>query len=244
MKKLLFGIAALVWFAITASVWWAYTSLDSQVASVIRRYGSEITGVPIGLSHAKINPIDGKAALYGLVIGNPDSFKTKQALSLSEISMTLDIGSLTTDVILIKELTLIKPEITYEYASGKSNLDVLQQNIERSIGQERDTRKNRRNSKSGKKLIIEHLYVKNATARMSTELLGGEAVSVPIPDLHLQDIGRKSDGVTADEVTKQILGPIIQRVSTAMAAVGVHATSKTIQKAVDSATQAIKDLFK
>ncbi|MBS0165319.1 hypothetical protein ACYX34_09005 [Nitrospira sp. CMX1] len=217
---------------------------ERHISSAIRYYGPDITGVSVTLSNAKINPLDGKAALYGVVLGNPDGFKTKQALSLGEVGVTLDIGSLTTDVIRIKELTLIKPEITYEYASGKSNLDVLQQNIERSIGQEQDTRKNRRDSESGKKLIIKHVHVKNATARMSTELPGGEAVSVPIPDLHLQDIGRKSDGVTAGEVTKQILGPIIQRVSTAMVAVGVHTTSKTIQNAVDSATQTIKDLFK
>ncbi|HMS86188.1 MAG TPA: hypothetical protein PKD12_21320 [Nitrospira sp.] len=40
--------------------------------------------------------------------------------------MTLDIGSLTTDVIRIKELILIKQEIPYECASGGSTLDVFQ----------------------------------------------------------------------------------------------------------------------
>lgn len=241
MKKLLFGIATLVLLAITASVWWAYTSLDAQVASAIRRYGSEITGVPIGLSQANMNPIDGKAALYGLVIGNPDGFKAKQALSLGEISMTLDISSLATDVIRIKALTLIKPEITYEYASGTSNLDVLQRNIARSIGH---NKQQTQPSKSRKKLVIEHLYVKNATAHLSGELLTGKGVSVSIPDMHLQDIGRKSEGVTAGEVTKQILSSIVQQVSTAMTSAGVHTATQTIQKAVDSTSQTIKKLFK
>lgn len=241
MKKFLIGIAALFLIAITGSLWWLSNSLDTQVASAIRRYGSEITGVPIGLSQANMNPIDGKAALYGLVIGNPDGFKAKQALSLGEISMTLDISSLATDVIRIKALTLIKPEITYEYASGTSNLDVLQRNIERSIGH---NKQQTQPSKSRKKLVIEHLYVKNATAHLSGELLTGKGVSVSIPDMHLQDIGRKSEGVTAGEVTKQILSSIVQQVSTAMTSAGVHTATQTIQKAIDSTSQTIKKLFK
>jgi uncharacterized protein involved in outer membrane biogenesis len=241
MKKLLISIAALGVVTIAGSLWWLHNSLDAQVASAIRRYGPEITGVSISLSKTTINPLDGRAALYGLVVGNPDGFKTNQALSLDEISLTLDIRSLTTDVIRIKELTLLKPAITYEYAAGGSNLDVLRRNIERAIGH---NKQKAQRSESGKKLIIEHLYVKSASAHVSAELLNGEAVSLPIPDVHLQDIGKKSDGVTAGEVTNQILVSIVQQVSAAMTAAGIHTATNTIQIAVDSATQVLKGLFK
>lgn len=65
MKKLLLGIAALGLIVIAGSLWWVYNSLDAQVPSAIRRYGSEITGVSISLSKAKIDPLGAKAALYG-----------------------------------------------------------------------------------------------------------------------------------------------------------------------------------
>ena len=149
MKKLLLEIAAFALIAITGSLWWVYNSLDSQVASAIRRYGSEITGVPVSLSSIHIAIADGRATLRGLVVGNPDGFKTKCALSLGEISMALDIGSFTRDVITIKELTLIRPEVTYEYTSSGSNLDVLQRNIERSIARQRGSTKKTQDSESG-----------------------------------------------------------------------------------------------
>lgn len=244
MKKLLVGIAALGLIAVAGSLWWLYNSLDVQVATAIRRYGPEITGVQIRLSKAEIDPLNGKAALHSLVVGNPDGFKTKQALSLGEISMTLDIGSLTTNVIRIKELTLTKPEVTYEHASGGSNLDVLQRHIERTISQQGRDRKNPQDSGPSKKLIIEHLYMKKSTASVSTELLNGETVSIPIPDLHLQNIGKKSNGATAGEATRQILGSIIQQVGTAVASLGVNTVGNTIQKGVDTATKTIKDLLK
>ncbi len=61
MKKLLISIAALGVVAIAGSLWWLHNSLDTQVASAIRQYGPEITGVPISLSKTTINPLDGKA---------------------------------------------------------------------------------------------------------------------------------------------------------------------------------------
>jgi hypothetical protein len=244
MKELLLGIAAIGLLAITGGLWWAYNSLDTQVASAIRQYGQEITGVPVSLSGASISVVDGRAALRGLVVGNPDGFKTKHALSLSEISMTLDIGSLTTDVIRIKELTLVKPEVTYEYASTGSNLDVLQRNIERSITQPRDNQKKTQDSESSKKLVIEHLYIKNGTASVSAELLTGDAVSVPIPDLHLRDIGKKSKGTSAGEAIRQIVGPLVQQVGTSVASRGLNTATKTIQKGMDAASKTIRGLLK
>jgi uncharacterized protein involved in outer membrane biogenesis len=244
MKKLLVGIVGVVFFAIAGSVWWLYNSLDSQAASAIRRYGPEIIGVPVSLSGAHIDPLDGKAAWYGLVVGNPGGFKAKHALSLGEISMQLDIGSLMTDVIRIKELTLVKPEIMYEYSSAGSNLDVLQHNIERYVSQQRGKTKKTQDSESGKKLVIEHLYIKNGTASVSAEILNGDVLSVPIPDLHLRDIGKKSNGTTAGEAVRQILGPLVQQVGAAVTSLDVKTAGKTIQKGVEAATQTIKDLFK
>jgi hypothetical protein len=193
---------------------------------------------------AHIAIADGRATLRGLVVGNPDGFKTKHALTMGEISMTLDIGSLTTDVIRIKEIMLIKPEITYEYASAGSNLDVLQRNIERSIAQQRGNAKKTQDSESGKKLVIEHLYIKNGTASASADVLNGDVLAVPIPDLHLQDIGKKSNGITTAEAMRQILGPVIQQVDISVASLGLNNVGKTIQKGVGAATRTIKDLFK
>ena len=244
MKKLLLGIAGLVVLATAGGLWWVYNSLDAQVASAIRRYGPEITGVPVSLSGVSISLADGRATLRGLVVGNPDGFKTKQALSLGEISMTLDMGSLTTDVIRIKELTFIKPEVAYEHASTGSNLDVLQRNVERSIARHRGGTKTAQDSEPGKKLVIEHLYIKHGTVSVSTDVLHGNVLSVPIPDLHLRDIGRKSNGATAGEAMQQILGPLVQQVGTSVASLGLNTVGKTIQKGVDAATQTIKDLFK
>ena len=90
--KILLGIALAVLLGIAGGAYWLYSSLDSLVASAIRQYGPEITGVSVKLSSANIKPADGTAALRGLLVGNPEGFKTEHALSLGEISMRLDTG--------------------------------------------------------------------------------------------------------------------------------------------------------
>jgi len=244
MKKILLGIAVVVLLGIAGGVWWLYSSLDSVVASAIRKYGPEITGVSVKLSSVKIVPADGTASLRGLVVGNPKDFKTDHALSLGEISMKLDIGSLTKDVVLIKEISIIKPDVSYEYAPGGSNLDVIQRNVNNYVAEKTGGKSESRDKGSGKKFIIENLYVKEGKAEVSAEILKGKKVSVSLPDLHLRDIGKKSNGATAGEVTKQVLGAITQSATKATSSLNLGATVETIKKSTESAGEKVKGMFK
>src|SRR3989304_3312426 len=130
-KRVLVGAAIVLVLALGGGVWWFYHSLDSLVASAIRTFGPEITGVSIHLDSVKIAPMDGRAALHGLVVGNPPGFKTDHALSLGEISMTLDLDSLAKDVIVIKQISIVKPDVSYELGTGGSNPDTITRNVGR-----------------------------------------------------------------------------------------------------------------
>lgn len=244
MKKILLGFAVVVLLGIAGGAWWLYSSLDSVVASAIRKYGPQITGVSVKLSSVKIVPADGTASLRGLVVGNPKDFKTEHALSLGEISMKLDIGSLTKDVILIKEISIIKPDVTYEYASGGSNLDVIQRNVDRYVADNLGGKNESKDKGASKKFIIENLYVKNGKANVSADILKSKTMLVQLPDLHLHDIGKKSNGATAGEAAKQVLGAITQSVTKATSSLNLGGAVDSAKKSADSAGEKIKGLLK
>jgi len=239
MKKILLGIAIVLLLAIGGGAWWLYSSLDSLVASAIRTYAPEILGVSVKLSGVSIKPADGSASLRGLVIGNPKGFKTAHALSLGEIDMTLDINSLTKDVILIKQISVIKPDIIYEKGSGGSNLDAIQHNVDSYVAAHGGGKSEAKDKGPGKKFIIENFYLKGAKAEVSAEILQGKEISVPIPDLHLTDIGKKSNGATAGEAAKQIVGAITQSVTKASAA-ALSGAVEGVKKGAEAATGKIK----
>ena len=60
--------------------------------------------------------------------------------------------------------------------------------------------------RGGKKLVVEHLYVRNGKVNISAPELQGKTASAALPDIHLADIGKKSDGATAGELAEQVLG--------------------------------------
>ncbi len=251
MKKILLGLVVVVLLGVGGGAWWLYSERDSLIADAIRTYGPQILGVPVKLGGVKTDVASQTAALHGLVIGNPAGFATPHALSLSAVSVKLDIGSLTKDVILIKEISVVKPDITYEHKSGGSNLDVIQRNAESYVakktaefGSGKDEKKDAGKKEPGKKLIIEHFYLKDAKANVSAEILKGKTMSVPVPDLHLTDIGKKTNGATAGEAAKQIISAItasVTKAASSLVSIDVEGLKK---KGTEAVSGALKGLFK
>jgi hypothetical protein len=246
MRKVLWITLAVVLLALGGGAWWFFHSLDSLVASAIRTYGPEITGVRVSLSSAKIQAVDGAAALRGLELGNPKGFKTERALSVAQISMRLDVASLTKDVVLIKEVSIEQPEVTYEYASGGSNLDVIQRQVEAYIAAKTGAKNVTKKSEPQreKKFIIEHLYIKGARANVSASLLQGKAVTLPIPDQHLIDIGKKAGGVSSAEATRQIVSAITKSVGNAVVPLNLGGAVESAKKGAATVADKVKGLFK
>ncbi|MDE2418137.1 MAG: hypothetical protein KGN32_10050 [Burkholderiales bacterium] len=245
MGKFLWAAVVVLVLIIGGGAWWLYRSLDQVVASAIRSYGPEITGVSVKLERFNIKPAEGMAALVGLELGNPKGFKTPRALAVGTISMQLDVASLTKDVVLIKEIVIEKPEVTYEYASGGSNLDVIQRNVEAYVASK--TGKNESTPKDNatqKKVIIEQVVIRDARAAVSAEILQGKAMTLVLPDMRLTDIGKKAGGVTPAEATRQVVGAISQSATKAVAPLNLGGAMDSIKKGVSSATDTVKGWFK
>jgi hypothetical protein len=80
--------------------------------------------------------------------------------------------------------------------------------------------------------------------------LGGKSATVPLPELHLQNIGTADKGVTAAELSKQILKPLLASVTKA-ATDAISGLGKGVQDIGKGATDELKksgkgiqDIFK
>ncbi len=243
MGKVLISMALLLAAVLAGGAWWLYNSLDSVVASAIRSYGPEITGVTVKLQGVKIQPAQGMASINGLQLGNPAGFKTPQALALGGISMELDVASLTKDVVLIKKIVIDQPSITYEHQSGGSNLEVIQRHIERAIAEKTGSSKAAQTGSKEKKFIIDRLSLRRAKAAVSTDWMQGKSMEVSLPDLHLADIGKKAGGATGAEVAKQVVGAMTQSIKTAPG-IKLDGVVDGVKKGAAGAVDAVKGFFK
>lgn len=241
MKKMLIGVAIVAVLAIGGVVYFA-SNIDSIIKAAVEKFGSEATKTEVTLSSVDLSLDSGAAALNGFRMGNPAGFKTDKAMSFGKVSIKIDTASLTSDVILIKEVIIAGPDITYESGDGGSNFDVIQKNVDayaKSLGAGGGDNKPDSDAEGGKKIIIEHLYVRDGKVALNSPLLLGKTVSVPLPEIHLKDIGKKKKGASPGEVASQLMDEITGSVAGAGKA-GVASAAKMAKEAMDGAKKMLE----
>lgn len=234
MKKLLVLLLVLGAVALGTTVWLS-RHLDSLVQQAIEDYAGPMTQAKVSVGAVKISPVDGKGSILQLTLGNPEGFKTAHALKVAQVDVELDIASLAQDVILIRRIAIVAPDVIYERGDQLSNFDALSQHIARSLGHEKGT------NKGAKKLIVELLTVRDAKVQASAAFLNGSTVTLPLPDITLRDIGRARGGATPGELGQEIAAALKSRLNAA-----AH-LERLLQPTTDSMGQwgaAVKGLFK
>ncbi len=247
MKRFLWGLLLVLLMAVGGGAWWAYHSRDALIASAIRTYGPQIAGVPVELSSVRLDPAQGTAVLQGLQLGNPKGFKTPSALRVDQVLLDLDVATLTSNVVHIRHVSILQPEVTYEHASGGSNLDVIQRNVEATLsnlgvgggGAQTD-----KAAGNGKKLIIDRFDILGAKAEVSATVLEGKTVTVSLTDVHLSDMGKKAGGISPAQATSQVLVAVRQAVTSAVTPLHLDGVVDAVKKGAASVVDSVKGFFK
>jgi hypothetical protein len=202
MKKIIIAIG-LVALIVIGSVIYVGTQLDSIVAGLIENEGSAATQTPVRVAGVEIKISEASAAISNLTVGNPAGF-SGNAIEMEGFSVSLDPSSLTTDTIVIKDVTV----------SG-ARLNVLQQGVSNNLNELLDNLRSLQQGDSetdgaGKKLIIDRFTLEGASAFLSAPDLA-EDREVSLPTIVVRDIGRSSNGATGAQVAQQILRPVIDK---------------------------------
>jgi uncharacterized protein involved in outer membrane biogenesis len=200
------------------------------MASAIRTYGPDMAGVSVKLSTLKIIAPDGTVVLRGLMLGNPKGFATDRALAVGEISMTVDVASLARDVVLIRKISILSPEVTYEYATGGSNIDVIQHNIDRYVAEHLGAKDNTAGNGPGKKLIIETLDIRGGKINVSAATLKDKTMKVELPAIQMHNIGTRTNGVTTGEMVQQIMGAVTYNATRAVSPLNLGGAVDPLQQ--------------
>jgi hypothetical protein len=228
---------------LTAVIIYIGGSIDSIVESGIEKYGSEILKARVRVDAVEISPQSGKGTLRGVSIGNPDGFETESAFKLDEVTITLDLGTVTGNPIVIKEIRVIAPQLTYEVNENGNNLGALQKNVAAYTGD--DTSKKTASAKEdtdeeeARKLVIEKLTIQNGTIGVSASSIQDGTAEVPLPNLEFKNIGKEKDGTTPGDVAAKLLDAVTQQVVVATAGLGL----KAVQDAAEESLKGVGDVL-
>ena len=228
MKKFLIIGVILIVAVVGVGAYVLLSSLDSVVKTAVEQIGSDATGTQVTLQGVEISPTDGHGALRGFRMTNPKGFAEGDAFKFNEISLTIDVSTVLSDPVVIKEVVIDKPEITYAIGTSSTNVDEIQKNVNDYASAEESASNGGTGgaSSEGPKIIIEDLYMRNGTVTVSAPGITAEKVSAPLPDIHLTDIGAEGNGATPGEVASLAMAAIAASAKQAVQSVDVDALLK------------------
>ena len=246
-KKIVLTLLALVVVAVVVVLFATIGSLDKIIEAGIEKYGSEMTAAEITLEEVTLDLSNGQASLRGLLVGNPEGFETEYLTSLDEINVILDLDSITTDPVVIKEINIQNPVFIYEMGVGGNNLDAILNNVKEYVGA-REESDEADGKSAGPKLIIDNVYIRDGTVSVSHKALKGKKMlTAPLPEIHIKDIGREEGGATPGEVAEKIISSVRSGATSAVATLNLDKVKQAggaIKESLGKAGEKLKGLFK
>jgi hypothetical protein len=260
-KRLIWGVGCLVVVGVVVLVV-VYMSLGRIVEKAIETAGPMVTKCPVTVDSVDLRPLRGRLRIQNLVIGNPEGFKTPHAFKVDEVRVSLQPGTVLSDLIHVQEVYINGPQITYEIGLGKTNIGTIQGNVDaflKTIAGEPGAEKPEEPVEptgSKKKVVIDTVKVENGQINLSGTILQGEALPVPLPTLALNDIG-KGQPVSGPQAAAEILNRILHGVLDAVKQSGkavidaakdlgesAKGVGEDLKKGVGGALGGVKGLFK
>ncbi len=214
MKKIL--IAGVVVIVVVAGIaFFALSNLGPIIKKSINTFGPQITKTNVKVEDVGISILSGQATIKKFLLGNPAGFKSGQAMTVASIYVDIDEGSITQNPIIINKIEILAPEITYEKIAGSDNFQTLLKNIKKSAKAEGKSAKksDAGQGKKGKKIIIDDVVIKGGKVHLVVAGLTDNKITAPLTDIHLTDIGRKTNGATAAQAFEQIFASLYTNIS-------------------------------
>ena len=219
MKKLIVRIVLGLIILLVLVVAGSLLFLGPIVKRGVEKVGPMVTKTSVKLDSATLSLLGGSGTLKGFVIGNPEGYKTPEAMKLGSVSLSIAPGSVLKEKKHIRSIKVEGPEITYETDLRGSNLGKLLDNVSGSAEQDKKApTKDQQTTKT--KLQVDEFVLTGAKVHVNASMLGSG--TVPLPEIRLKDLGQGPDGITPAELSKRVLAVILDETVKAVAANAIN----------------------
>jgi len=237
LRKIIISTVVVLFIVVMASAIIIFANLNAIAKAGIEKVLSYVLQVDVSLQKAKVSLLGGSVKLKGLVIGNPEGFKTEKAFSVDEVTVKVDIKSFTTDEPNIRLISIESPEITLEQGFKGSNLSQLVENASRFEGK----RAEEAPEGSQKNIKIDTITIDGAQIALSAPVLQGKEISFPLPRIELNDIGGEKERVSIAEAMQLFFTEILSQAIKAGGGIIPPGLDESLQKSLNSALEGIRD---
>jgi hypothetical protein len=158
--------------------------------------------------------------------------------------------SVLSDKIVVRSVRVEAAEITFEGGLGGNNLSKIMDNVNaiaKSGGPASTTTTTKAGNEPGRKIEVDDFLITGAIVHFSVTGISGKEMTLPLPDIHLTNLGKGNAGITAADLTRRVLGAIttatVKVVASATTDIGKGA-GKAVGEGMNKITSGIGGLLK
>jgi len=210
---------------------------DYAVRVGIETAATKTLNVGVSVSNVDLSIMGGKLALQNLLISNPPGYQHDKLLKLKNAEIEIDVKSLLSDVVNIREIKLDGVDVVLEQRGISSN------NLQDVITAIR--RGSKDDETSGKKLRIDNLEMSNVMVQMKLLPIPGQADTVtlnlsPIRMTNLGSDNKLDTAALSGEIVLAIANRVVEQGVGVLPKDIVNTMTLSLDKTIDLSTRIIK----
>ncbi|MEE9369370.1 MAG: hypothetical protein V3V05_11000 [Pontiella sp.] len=164
----------------------------------------------ITFDQLSLEPLKGLLYINNMQIANPRGFANKHLVKIEQFRIDLDPDTLQSDILVIEDILIDNPRVSYERKIMTDNIKTLQDEIEKAamrrgeITAKEETPKPEaaEDDAGGQKVVIEHLLVQNGIVRAKISAL--PTAPIPLPDIEMTDLGKEEGGTSLGDAGSRL----------------------------------------
>jgi hypothetical protein len=197
--KILFKFIGVLLLLLILTVFYAVMfRVGPRVETAIETILPAALGTKVTIENMTVLPLHGSVQLYGLSIANPKEFSNPIVAEAKKIKLVIDLRSLLTDTLVLKEIQVDSAVFNYEHRHRTDNLKVLHKNLTTYLANRKaertDAEKAAAAKKPARKVIIERFILTDG--KVNAKATGLPLVPIPLENIILIDIGKNTGGTS------------------------------------------------
>ncbi len=208
---------------------------DRAVKAGIETAATDTLNVAVTVSNVDLTIMDGKLALQNLLISNPPGYQHDKLLELKNAEIEIDVKSLLSDVVNIREIKLDGVNVVLEQRDISSN------NLQDVITSIHSASK----EGEGKSLRVDNLEMSNITVRMKLPSVPAQddTITLELSPIRMTNLGRDNKLDLADlsgEIVLAIANRVVEQGVGVLPKDIITTLTPSLDKTIDISTRIIE----
>lgn len=243
--KILATIVVIILLICGGALWFlAGGSINEYVKLQIEKVGSELTEQKVSVQTVDIKAFQGAGSILALNLPNPEGYKAKNALTLGEITLDINVESLAKSPIVIDAIVIKDVKAFTELtSSGGANVKDLLDTIKKNTPASKPEAEESKESTKEPMLSINKVIIEGTALTVDLSALGNKAHLLTLPNIELSAIGGEK-GLPASQIGSEIMRQALDNIwQETKKAQKDKLKDEALDKLKDKAKDKLKSLF-